>query len=418
MSINKFYITLVLVCSLVLALVSIGAKPATTNETITDRSKIIISSHEFHTDMGVECVDCHKDATESSNSSDNLLPKMDMCYTCHDEESTECDKCHPDGAEYVTFDNVPRDIAYSHNYHITDAGMKCTDCHRGLEKVEFSNQSKEAMPKHSSCFACHNNGLEKLSSESIEINSKNLAASKNCQVCHLDLAKLRPESHFGNNFRRLHGRMSNTEKFDSDCKDCHTEGFCQTCHSGSSLLAINDIFADKSTEKSPKTETGIGSKQLSIQNVHSLNYVFTHGFEARTKEIGCYNCHDKTTFCNDCHSGNLNNFRTKPKWHVPNGFTTISRGSGGGLHAIYAKREIETCVSCHDIQGTDPICTMCHIDNDGIKGTNPKTHPKDYGSNYYGNWHDDKGSICFNCHTDIAAKTMRKGVGFCGYCHR
>ena len=416
MSINKFYITLVLVCSIVLALVSIGAKPATTYE-ITDRSKIIICSHQFHAEIA-ECVDCHKNAPESSNSNDNLLPKMSMCYSCHDEESTECEKCHPDGAEYVKFDNVPRDIAYTHKYHGTDAEMKCTDCHKGLESVDFANQSKQAMPSMNLCFACHNNGLEKVSVELAGINSKNLAASKNCQICHLDPTKLMPESHFGNNFRRLHGRMANTENFDLVCKDCHTESFCQTCHNGSSLLAVNDIFSDKSSEKSPKVENGVGSKQLITQNVHSLNYIFTHGFEARAKETGCYNCHDKTTFCNDCHRGNINNFRTKPKWHVSNGFTTLYRGSGGGLHATYAKREIETCVSCHDIQGTDPICTMCHVDNDGIKGTNPKTHPKDYGSNYYGNWHNDDGSICFNCHTDIAAKTKRKGVGFCGYCHR
>jgi len=181
---------------------------------------------------------------------------------------------------------------------------------------------------------------------------------------------------------------------------------------------MNDAAANKTSDKSSKVENSDDSKKMVLQNVHSLNYIFTHGFEARTKKSDCYTCHDQQTFCNDCHSGNTGGIRTKPKWHTFGGFTTIGRGSGGGRHAQYAKREIETCANCHDTQGNDPVCTLCHVDNDGIKGTNPKTHDKDFSkAGEDGIWHHDDGAVCFNCHVDIGAKTRKSGVGFCGYCH-
>jgi hypothetical protein len=81
-----------------------------------------------------------------------------------------------------------------------------------------------------------------------------------------------------------------------------------------------------------------------------------------------------------------------------------------------AHRDIESCISCHDVQGADPTCISCHLDNDGIKGTNAKTHPANFMMDEHGDWHDNEGSICFNCHTVILS-TAQSGNGFCGYCH-
>ena len=60
---------------------------------------------------------------------------------------------------------------------------------------------------------------------------------------------------------------------------------------------------------------------------------------------------------------------------------------------------------------------MCHMDNDGIKGTNPKTHMSGFMNNEEGDWHGDFGAVCYNCHTDAGALSQIKGQGFCGYCH-
>jgi len=76
-------------------------------------------------------------------------------------------------------------------------------------------------------------------------------------------------------------------------------------------------------------------------------------------------------------------------------------------------------MSCHDVQGADPTCIQCHVDPDGIKGTDARTHtPGFMASAEDGNWHSDPGSSCFVCHTDANARVSGvKGAGFCGYCH-
>lgn len=416
MSVNKFYIGFVLTCSLLLAIISIGAGPKTKNIGNEDRSKIITFSHKTHLIMETECTECHKGAKESEKSSDNLLPKMANCYTCHDEKSTPCEKCHPEGSEPKPFDNPERELIYNHKYHVETSKMECKTCHQGLEEVEYASESKKAMPDMELCFSCHNNGLEKAKLQTV--NKSNLVASKNCEICHSDLSNLKPKNHYLADFTKTHGKLVRTNSFDSECQTCHNESFCQTCHNGSPLLPVKDMMANKISDRAVNPDNVDDTKSLMVQKVHSLNYILTHGFDARTKKTECYTCHDAQTFCNDCHSGNNDGIRKKPKWHTVAGFTTLGRGSGGGLHAQYAKREIETCMSCHDTQGNDPVCTICHIDPDGIKGTNPKTHDKDFSkAGYDGLWHHDDGAVCFNCHVDVSAKTKKSGFGFCGYCH-
>jgi hypothetical protein len=153
--------------------------------------------------------------------------------------------------------------------------------------------------------------------------------------------------------------------------------------------------------------------------VHSLNYRYTHGLEAKSHQADCYTCHSAREFCAECHTagGLIDPNGVKPAWHLGAGFTTIGVGSGGGRHAEFARRDIESCVSCHDVRGGDPVCVQCHADADGIKGTDPKTHDREF--NDHGAWHSDPGSPCYNCHTDYNAHPGgTRGRGFCGYCHK
>ena len=82
-------------------------------------------------------------------------------------------------------------------------------------------------------------------------------------------------------------------------------------------------------------------------------------------------------------------------------------------HDELAKRDIENCAACHDVQGADPNCILCHSDPDGVKGTNPKTHEINFMRDVEGDWHTDVRSICYDCHSS----SNTSGVGFCGYCH-
>ena len=102
--------------------------------------------------------------------------------------------------------------------------------------------------------------------------------------------------------------------------------------------------------------------------------------------------------------------------HIGPDFKTIGVGSGGGEHAILARRDLESCTACHDVQGADPSCITCHLDSDGIQGTNPKTHISNFLRNEEGDWHQDAGSICYNCHTSATPQSPITS-GFCNYCH-
>ena len=53
-----------------------------------------------------------------------------------------------------------------------------------------------------------------------------------------------------------------------------------------------------------------------------------------------------------------------PASHIGSGFTTLGVGSGGGRHAELARRDIESCMTCHDARGGDPVCITCHVDAD------------------------------------------------------
>jgi len=73
-------------------------------------------------------------------------------------------------------------------------------------------------------------------------------------------------------------------------------------------------------------------------------------------------------------------------------------------------------VGCHNTGGADPTCLLCHMDRDGLRGTDPKTHDSGFQNQFSedSDFHKDDRSICFTCHV----LTVRQaGVGFCGYCH-
>ena len=158
-----------------------------------------------------------------------------------------------------------------------------------------------------------------------------------------------------------------------------------------------------------------------LERVHGLDYRFTHGIDAKGKESTCMTCHETETFCVECHNSSGGDFAMggfTPVSHQAPDFIILGVGSGGGEHAKLARRDIESCSSCHDVEGADPSCILCHVDPDGIKGTNPRTHQIGFMRDQEGDWHSDYNSLCYNCHTDANANPNGiKGNGFCGYCH-
>ena len=361
-------------------------------------------NHKFHvTDNGIACADCHDKATTSKLSSDNLLAVHENCKSCHEEQlGKNCTYCHTsdDAATYVATQLPKKELLFSHEFHVGEKKVVCETCH---DKVaSWTDLSTASTPPMPTCTTCHN-----------ERNAPNA-----CETCHTDLTALRPKEHNRSDFMREHKFVARVST--AKCATCHTQESCIDCHNGTELKKVDLPNIDLTSPHSPRLTAIDRGQGMAVAKVHDLNFRFTHGLEAQGKTAECQTCHNEQSFCATCHQagGNINQVKFKPTTHAVAGFVTIGVGSGGGTHAMLARRDIESCASCHDAQGADPTCLTCHTDADGIKGTDPKTHQLGFMATTEGDWHRDPGSTCYACHTDANARIDGiRGQRFCGYCH-
>ncbi len=361
-------------------------------------------SHATHVEgAGLQCVECHDAAPRSKVSSDNLLSKKANCQTCHEEQLNQnCTFCHTsnDPTTYSALQTPARELTFSHEQHAGIQQIACETCHTNLDaKKEFVG---ELVPAMASCNTCHNN----------------VQATNACESCHTNFTGLRPANHDRTDFLREHKRFARTA--DASCATCHTQETCNDCHTGANLTKVDKTGRDLTTPRTPRLISIDRGQSSALTKVHDLNFKFTHGIAAKGKTSDCQTCHRQEQFCSTCHAagGNVNQLAFKPTWHNEAGFVTIGVGSGGGKHAQMARRDLENCASCHGAEATDPVCMTCHVDPDGVKGTDPKTHQRGFMAATNGPWHSDPGATCFVCHTDPNARAGGiKGKGFCSYCH-
>lgn len=401
MKIKIYYFSLVILASVILLFSAFRFADAD-DKCGKDRNKSIIKfSHKVH-QSSVECEACHVNVSESVSLKGSLLPDKPICAQCHSEEiedNEKCGFCHYDGV-FEKLIPSKSSLIFNHKYHIKEEKLNCSECHQGLTEVNYSFEAPKSNPDMKSCYRCHNDE----------------SAPNTCSMCHISTADLLPQNHKVSNFNKTHKFY--VEAKGADCQVCHNDEFCQSCHTGTTKITELNKKDNFYLPYLPETYID-NTKQQKITRVHDLNYVYTHSIDAKGKSSDCQTCHQVETFCASCHTGYPSDFSlggVTPKSHKVQNFVTIGVGTGGGEHAKLAKRDIASCASCHDYDGGDPTCTLCHIDNDGIKGTNPKTHKTGYMKDVKGDWHDSNGSLCYTCHTSsIGSKVF--GVGFCGYCH-
>ncbi len=394
--------TKIIIPAIFLSFVLLVAFSTGENEEVYKSNKEIIKfSHELHAE-DVACEDCHTGVPESTTLTGRLLPEKDVCATCHDvDDDEECGTCHYEDV-YEPLVQDKSGLYFSHSQHVND-NTKCTTCHKGIEKVAYAGESMGANPPMETCYTCH--GDTKV-------------ASSACEACHVSNDNLIPNNHKKVNFAKNHKFLAEESE---NCVMCHEDPFCETCHNATVALDVTNTADDFYTPYSPHSYTG-NHKNQQITRVHELNYRYSHGIDARGKTSDCATCHQTEQFCVECHNlegGDHALGGFLPTSHTVANFLLIGAGSGGGKHADFAKRDIESCASCHDVQGGDANCILCHSDPDGIQGTNAKTHESMFRHDEHGDWHDDEGSLCFNCHTDANARPAGiSGVQFCGYCHK
>lgn len=314
----------------------------------------IIFSHSFHVgEQEIECEMCHIEISSSQKATDRNMPTMDECAACHDVEDDEtCGMCHRNVDEPEAIPEITRAIAFNHAGHL-EHDLQCRHCHGDVADTETLSSAN--FPDKPLCMDCHDN--------------RN--ASSECVLCHegrVSLLDIHP-----NDWKHQHGDLAAADR--AWCTACHREqNSCLECHRGDNLSG----------------------------QIHDLNFEFTHALEAKSKSADCRHCHETENFCTECHQG-MN--------RMPLNHSLLSWLND---HGSAARTDVENCAVCHDSR--DPSCARggCHIDFDGIRGTDPVIHRVKGGQfDAQGDWHDNNGSFCYQCHTS----TGLAGDGFCGYCH-
>ena len=339
---RRYLILSLTLCTTVLISLAMRETPLQAGQ--EDRSKLIKFSHKYHLkDVGASCEDCHSDVKKSRFSSDNLLSKQANCATCHEDQvKSNCTFCHVDEKNLAPFANPPRELIFSHEKHAGQRNIKCETCHQGLETVEYASVAN--LPSMATCNTCHDNKQ----------------AANICESCHTNFTTLLPSDHKVGNFRKEHRQLARVGSVDVSCQTCHSESFCQECHEGANIMNFSNR-KDPITPPSAKSSADDTQRKTTLQNVHSLNYRFTHGLDAKGRTSDCYSCHARETFCATCHAeGGIVQRSFKPAWHLGGDFVSAVPGVGRNRHAELARQDIETCISCHDVQGKDPTCMLCH----------------------------------------------------------
>ncbi len=353
--------------------------------------------HAVHARLGATCEGCHASAPSSTAAVDNLIPGEAACRGCHQIDRTQptkvvakgqaparCDACHSDGAGNVwmptaKFSEPPRvvlarpNLKFNHQLHAT-RGLACALCHTSAAAAGMV--TRVDLPMMASCLGCHD-GKQ---------------ATVRCGACHLTepdgrlkvklataataaaggsgllepSGSLRGLDAHGPTFRRDHAQAGRDESY---CLSCHRRNECTDCHGG--------------VVKPP--------------DIHPADYVTLHVADARRNVPDCSSCHRLQTFCVGCHqrtgvssdpSGGLPGTRaqnpfgtgTQVKQFHPPGWARDTAGAviatpRPASHAIAAKRNIRTCVSCH----REESCLECHS-TDPTRGPSFSPHGPNFGA--------------------------------------
>ncbi len=265
-------------------------------------------SHNFHAENAdLKCEDCHVGAAASPTGGDNLLPGHAQCASCHEVESAnECATCHLESTPRKYEPITQFSAKFSHAKH-AGVNIACESCHSGLDEPLTAGKQLHA-PHMAECMSCH----------------ADHAVKDECMVCHVAIAELRPSDH-GADWVHRHGLAD--ADMTANCAMCHTSGSdldCQACHQGDAVLTP-----------------------------HPRNYLFRHGQDAHLSDTRCATCHEQRSFCADCHVS----MNVLPADHFRPGWVSAS----GGAHGEAAEFDLESCMSCHDSPGREPVCATCHV---------------------------------------------------------
>jgi hypothetical protein len=267
-------------------------------------------------------------------------------------------------------------LVFDHRAHAA-RNIGCGQCHGDVERVGLATRAQ--LPRMRGCLRCHTSDEATPAGE----------AKSACDTCHVralgneaggQAGRIRTRFASGvlmppawlhdaahdPDFLERHKRIAGADS--SFCGSCHREEFCADCHDG----------------------------RVRPRGVHPSDYLNMHAAEARLATSRCTSCHREQSFCVQCHQ-RLGIAMTGPdatqsafRFHPPKQ-TWSDLPVGPAHHAVQARRNLESCVSCH----VERDCVGCHAARGIGAGYDP--HGPGFAGQCAGAFHRNPRP-CLVCH--------------------
>jgi hypothetical protein len=317
-----------------------------------------------------DCLICHRPAATSRWASDRLSPFMETCAECHEAArnatplspfTDACKACHMSvkAGEMPVPGSYPRpNLRFSHKAH--QKAARCKSCHPKAGAYQDAARGEMDVLGMKTCVKCH----QKTPCRSCHITRKD-----GTMVTDYGGRKLYPRtwlkgpSH-GPEWAGTHAVQAAADsKF---CAACHRETYCQECHAGN---------------RRPR-------------NVHPGDWLTSHGVSTRVDSPRCRGCHRKQSFCLTCHRRSGVAPDSPVKARPDEGLGHYHRGMETRELMRRARRDITSCVSCHN----ESSCILCH--------TRFNPHPPDFRRKCKGLAARNRRS-CAKCHSSDPTRFCR-----------
>lgn len=359
--------------------------------------------HRQHRKVFPTCQGCHPGALDSAKS---FWPTAEDCAECHDGTvEKRVDWRPPSG-------RTPSNLRFSHTGHAEEAverlpadSVRCASCHiaRGASWMAVER------PIVRQCFDCHGMRTEHLA-----------APDSACGTCHMTLAEAtslprervgrfpEPPSHREPGFIERHGDLATPKAADAtsadvarSCATCHAREFCITCHvNAPEVPAIQALASD---ERSLAIHV-----ELEAPAGHSApDFLMHHGRAARRESETCATCHTQQS-CLTCHvaqPGVAVALHASGPGRAPGPSLERKRPLSHGddftdVHARLASAAPKSCKACH----ARADCLECHRPD---PASGPGYHPAGFLSRHPASAYARETS-CAECHNSRS---------FCADCH-
>ncbi len=241
-------------------------------------------NHKAHLAMkGVTCLTCHTNGQTATHVTERLLPKMNVCRTCHVHQQQmdrlACDSCHKNLREltYTSTGTAVHGPGFfgMHGAWAKGSSTLCATCH-----------------DPTFCADCHSRTTPVRASVSMPD---------------------RTDRHFIHRGDWLGRHALEADAHPATCQTCHGTTFCKDCHD-----KTRGVAKDLNLPTSP----------------HPTGWIQNHGLQARMHIEQCAACHDQgaASICVNCHKPGGPGGDPHPA-----GFT----GRESQMHTS------STCVACH-----------------------------------------------------------------------